>query len=167
MKRGYRIRVGIVLLFFISAACIVGIASLFPAYLYSTLEERSHLNQVAELQKKTDAASVTTIQRQLTGSVSLVNTINDTLQGDIFSKTIASIVAVKGNIKISSFAVEQSAVKTISVAISGFAPTRTDLLAFKLRLQGLSPQTRVDLPISALAQDKDVSFSIQINEILP
>lgn len=165
MRREYRIRALIVAIFFIAVSIVVGVTALFPAYVYSTLEEKLHLSQVATIQKSTDIASVNAIQKQLSISKNLVDTLNSTIQTNFFSNAIKSIVAIRGTIQINSFLVENSA-NSLSVTISGIAPTRADLLAFKSRLQELSPLTPVNLPYSVLAMDKNVSFSIQVTETL-
>ena len=166
LLREYRIRALIILLFFISVGFIVGVSSLFPAYIYTSFEERIHLRQVADLQKTTDDATVTSVQRQLSASSVLLNTVANNVATDVFSSTIESIVSVRGNIRLTSFALEHPSASAVTVVISGMAPTRNDLLAFKTRLQNLSSKISVDLPLSTLAQDSKISFSIQINETL-
>ncbi len=165
MRREYRIRAFIVFIFFIAVAIIIGVTSLFPAYVYSTLEEKMHLGQVATIQKSTDIAAVNTIQRQLSTSKNIVDAVNSTVQTVDYSAAIKSVVAIRGTIQINSISVENPA-NSLSITISGIAPTRVDLLAFKNRLQALTPQTTVNLPISILAEDKNVPFSIQITETL-
>ncbi len=166
MKREYRVRVAVVFLFFISTAFIVGVGSLFPAYIYSALEERLHLNQVAAFKKTVDASAITVIQNKLSNSSVLLGAVSDTLQQNIFSTMINSVVALKGNVMINSLGLEQPTPDVMTIDIVGVAPTRSDLLSFKGRLQGLSSKETVDLPISTLAKDKDVVFSIQVNEKL-
>ena len=164
--REYRIRALIVLLFFISISIVIGIGSLFPAYIYSSLEEKIHLRQVTDLRKTSDDATVTAIQKQLAASSAILNTVSNNIGTNIYSQALNSRVSTRGNINLNSFAFERPTSNTLNVTISGIAPTRKDLLAFKNRLQGLSSKTTVDLPLSTLAKDSDVSFSIQINEVL-
>jgi len=166
LVREYRVRALIVLIFFISVSLVVGIASLFPAYIYSSIEERIHLRQVADLQKTSDDATVTAIQKQLLASSALLNTVSSNINSNIYAKVVSSIVALRGNIVLTSFALEHPSANTVTAVVSGVAGTRDDLLAFKARLQSLPGKTSVDLPLSTLAQDSKISFSIQINEVL-
>jgi len=165
--REYRIRGLIVLLFFVSVGVVIGIASLFPAYIYSSLEEKIHLRQVADLQKTADDTIVTSVQKELSASSALLNTVSSNISTDVYSQAVSSIVSIRRNIKLTSFALEHPSTNTMTVIVSGVAPTRDDLLDFKTRLQGLSSKTTVDLPLATLAQDLNITFSIQINETLP
>ena len=166
LKREYRTRALIVFLFFISVGFIVGICSLFPAYIYASLEESVHLNQVADLKQTEDSVKAAAVEKQLSASSVILNKVYDSINSSIYYKTINSIVAVRGNIRLNSFTMEVPNANSVVIVISGLAPTRNDLLAFKSRLQILAPKISVDLPLSTLAQDSKISFSIQINETL-
>lgn len=166
MQNEYRIRVSIVFLFFISISFIIGAGSLFPAYIYATIEEQLHLGEVANFKKSVDAASINSNQKQLTTSAGLLSSLDQYLEKDIYYSTISSIVSMKGNTKISSIALDRSNPTTMNISISGNSPTRSDLLAFKSRLANLSSKTLVDLPISTLARDSEISFTLQVTETL-
>ncbi len=165
IRREYRTRVLIVLFFFVSISFVVGVGSLFPAYIFAVLEERNHLDQVAAFQKTVDTSTVEAIQKQLSQSATTLNTVSGALETTSFYSTVTSIVSLKGNVTLTSISVEQSKTST-TVNISGIAPTRADLLAFKNRLQGPLHTAIVDLPISILAQDIHVSFTLQVIEPL-
>ncbi len=166
IRREYRVRVLIVLFFFIAISLVIGVASLFPAYIYSILEERNHLSQVAAFKKTIDASTITATQQQLLQGTTVLNLVSNTIQPNIFYTTAISIVSLRGNVIINSFTFDHTSSNSMIVILSGIAPTRNDLLSFKTRLEGLPDKTLVDLPISTLAQDTNVSFSIQITETL-
>ena len=166
LKQEYRIRVFIVLMFFVSVGFIVGICSLFPAYIYASLEEGIRLNQATALKQTEDNKKVVVVEKQLSASSAVLNKVYDSINSDIYFKTINSIVAVRGNIRLNSFSIEHPNANSVNVVVSGLAPTRGDLLAFKSRLQVLAPKISIDLPLSTLAQDSKISFSIQINETI-
>ena len=167
MKREYRIRMFIVLSFFVAIAIVIGVGSLFPAFIYATLEEKLHIDQVTMLKKSVDAVQVASVQKQLAASTALMSSLTDAIQSKTFSSTIADIASVKGAVVIHSFSIDNSSPTSVVSTISGIAPTRDDLLSFKERLQSLWPNTEVDLPLSILAQDANVPFSIQIIQTLP
>ncbi len=166
IKREYRLRVLIVFLFFLSIALIVGVGSLFPAYIYSVLAERLHLEQVAAFKKSVDAVSIATTQKQLGQSSALATSLAGYIQPSPFSQAIESIVGVKGAIMLHSLSFEYVAPSTMKVTLTGIAPTRADLLAFKSRLNGVAKKVTVDLPISALTRDANIDFSILVTETL-
>ncbi len=167
IQREYRIRVLIVLFFFISISFVIGVGSLFPAYVYSVYAERLHLGQVAEFKKSIDAASLTSTQQQLAQSAALLNTLDEYLQPSVFYMTINTIVSLRGPVTITGFTMEYTVSPAgMKITLSGTAPTRNDLLSFKSRLIGMSKKVVVDLPISALTRDTDIHFSIQVTETL-
>ncbi|HTK33536.1 MAG TPA: hypothetical protein VL335_03270 [Candidatus Paceibacterota bacterium] len=165
IKREYRIRALIVLLFFLSVSIFIGVGSLFPAYVYSVYAERLHLQQVAEFKKSVDSNSIAATQKQLSESVRLISALDPYIKPSPYYDTVAAIVDVKGNVRIDSMVFEYTSDK-MKIGLSGSAPTRNDLLAFKSRLMGLSKKVIVDLPISSLTRDTNVSFSIQVTETL-
>jgi len=80
---------------------------------------------------------------------------------------IAAIAAVRGPIVVTSFSTGQQSTSSLVVIVEGNAGTRASLLAFKSRLLDLAPGVSVDLPISELARDNNIQFSIQVTEPLP
>jgi hypothetical protein len=167
IKKEYRQRVAIVLLFFISISLIIGVGSLFPAYIYATLEERLDLNQVAAFKKSVDAASIASNQKELTAAGALLSSLDPYAQKGVFYSTATAVIAVRGKIKITSLALERPSGSGMTVTVAGVAPTRTDLLAFKDQLALIGSKTSVSLPISTLAKGTDVPFTIQITTTLP
>lgn len=167
IKREYRLRVFIVFLFFLSIALIVGVSSLFPAYVYSVFAEKLHLDQVATFKKSVDSASIQSTQQQLNQSSGLMNALGEYAQQNIYYSTIESIVALRGAVTISSFALDYTANPSVmKISLAGVAPTRNDLLSFKTRLNSLGKKVVVDLPISALTHESNISFSIQVTDTL-
>ncbi len=167
IRREYRIRVLIVLFFFISISLIIATGSLFPAYVYSHFEEKNHLSQVAAFRKTADAVAIKANQKTLSTSAGILDTLSGSIQPDIYYSTITSIVSLRGGVKLSSLGVEHPSPTVIKIALAGIATTRSDLLAFKTRLErGLPGTVAVDLPISTLAKDANIPFSIQVTETL-
>jgi hypothetical protein len=164
IKREYRVRAAIVLLFFLSVAIIVGVGSLFPAYIHASQEEASRLRDVAALKNADETKALESTEKDLEESTILMSNLASSTETGPFSEAIATIAAIRGPVAITSFAVEQPSPSIVSIIIQGQAPTRDALLAFKNRLDGLAPGTSVDLPISELARDSDIQFSVQVTE---
>ena len=164
IRKEYRNRVVIVLFFFVSISLVIGVGSLFPAYISAALSERLHLDQVAAFKKTTDALAIATTQKQLAFSQTVLDAVSNTIQPDLFSSAISSIVAIRGNVKLNSFTVEHSSASVTTIVVNGIAATRQDLLDLKDRIQKSPGTVSVDLPVSILAQDRNISFSIQITE---
>jgi hypothetical protein len=164
IRRDYRVRASIVSLFFLSLTLIVGIGSLFPAYIHASLEEGLHLRDVAALKQTSNAGVLAAAEKDLSGSTVIISALAGSVTPGPFSGVIADIVSARGNVEISSFAVTRAASSTLSIVIGGLAPTRDALLAFKGRLGALAPGISVTLPISELAHETNIQFSIQIVE---
>jgi hypothetical protein len=164
IKRDYHIRVFIVFLFFLSLAVIVGVGSLFPAYIHARMDEEIHLNDVAALKEKTDAGVFAATTQALSSSTALMSVLTGSIASGPFSTAIANIVSARGDIEISSFSITQADPSKLSLVIGGIAPTRDALLAFKSRLDAIVPGGTVTLPVSELANDTNIQFSIQIVE---
>jgi hypothetical protein len=167
IKRDYRIRVAIVLLFFLSLAAVVGVGSLFPAYIHASLEENLRLRDAAALKKTSAAAGLAVAERTLSDSTTLMSLLSRSVSSGQFSAAIADIAYARGGVKVTSFSVVMEASSTLSIIIGGFAPTRVSLLSFKNRLDALAPGISVDLPVSELARDANIQFSIKIIEPMP
>lgn len=75
------------------------------------------------------------------------------------SLLIAEALAARGPVKLSAVSVEDVSSTTATVIVQGVAPTRDDLIIFKTRLETISGAP-VDLPISGLAKNRDIPFSI-------
>jgi hypothetical protein len=166
IKREYHLRVVIVFMFFFSIALVVGVGSLFPAYIYATVEERLHLDQVAAFKRNIDSSAFASTQEQLSTSAHLLTALDPYVTPSPFYSTVDTIVGMKGSIQLTSIAIDYSKTGQINVSLSGIAPTRDSLLSFKDRLSNISPKTQVNLPISALTKDTDITFSLQVIEAL-
>ena len=106
-------------------------------------------------------------EKDLEKSTILMSVLASSTEPEQFSTAIAAIAAIRGPVSITSFAVEQPSPSVIAVTVQGQAPTRDALLAFKDRLAGIAPGASVDLPISELARDSNIQFSVQVTESLP
>jgi hypothetical protein len=167
IKREYRIRAAIVLLFFLSVALVVGVGSLFPAYIHASQEEASRLRDVAALKNADQTKALESTENSLTKSSALMSALASSTVPAPFSAAIAAIAAIRGPIVVTSFSFGQQSASSLVVIVEGNAGTRASLLSFKSRLLDLAPGVSVDLPISELARDNDIQFSMQVTEPLP
>lgn len=80
----------------------------------------------------------------------------------IFSQLIESVIINKKlPIHISGIVVEKG--KPTKVIIVGMADSRDALVSFKTSLESLGTLENIELPVSNLASDKDISFTISSN----
>ena len=145
---------------------MIGAGSLFPAYIYAIFEERWHLDQVAAFKKSNDAAAIADTQKQLSTSNSLLTALYAYSATSSFGSVIESIDSARGKSTIQSFSLERSGDKLMSIVITGVSPTRDDLIALKDSIGRIPNISNVDLPISSLAKDTNIDFSMKITKSL-
>jgi len=168
LKHEYRIRTAILMLFFISGAVWVGIVTLFPSYIFSAAQE----------QKASDEAGKIDTNRQAHGSGQLAAEIRDAntrinllanVQDKIFLSSIIEDIVnerpVGLTINTMGIAHVGNATTKTSITLSGNAATRDILVAFKRSLEADPRFEKVFLPVSSLAQDTNINFTMSVNGI--
>jgi hypothetical protein len=167
LRREYRIRLTIFLLFFMSCSVFVGIISLMPAYIYSYTQEKEALDKLEELQAKRKSDTIGPIKKELSDNTIVINKIKNINDSVIYSNIVSKIISQKpSGVSIKSFDMQAaggSATSTVTVAIQGKALTRESLVAFKDRLTKDPLITKVELPVSDLAKSRDISYSIKVS----
>lgn len=166
LKREYRIRLVIFLLFFMSCSVLAGIISLVPAYVYSYTREKEVLNRLTELQKNREDGGLVAIKKELADTSTMIKKIKDGDSSIIYSSIVYNIINHKPvGVSINNFDLSStgtSATSTISVTMQGKASTRESLVTFRDRLAKDPLITKVELPVSDLAKSKDISYSIKV-----
>lgn len=167
LRREYRLRAAIVLCFMLSFAGLIGIVSLFPAYISMSVKERSELDAVAALKKQKDVSGMATVEGTLKADAALLGSALPLSKGTMPSAVIESVVAARGPVRISALTIGGGGDDPFDVSIQGVAPDRDTLLAFQSRLEALAPGNKAVLPINQLAKNSNIPFSIELSEKLP
>jgi len=172
LYKEYRVRALIVLLLALSAAVIIGIVASFPIFIRTYLEQRATLSQDAHLPSEEDTA-LQNIKKELADDSARLAIVSPYIKNQDFSSVIDSIIALRGSINIVSMTLSRENIDSdtnqspVSIVLRGISPTRDLLLSFKKKLMAGLPKSTVDLPVSELTQSVDVSFSLQIKNIMP
>ncbi len=167
LRRTYHTHVAIVALFLLSVVIMIGIGSLFPAFMNAYREEHNQLEAVQTLKDNKDAAEFSHIQKELqadNAKLTVLSTVATTIRPSVI---VARVLDVRGPVLVSSVAITDLSTSTAVIVMQGVAPTRESLVAFKTRLEGLSPGNQIDLPISGFARSKDLPFSLKVLHHLP
>jgi len=167
LRHEYRLRVAIVLCFMLSFAGLIGIGSLLPSYIAMSAKERTELDAVAALKKQKDTSGIGDIEGTLKADSALLNSASPLVQGTLPSAVVESVVSARGPVLLTSLMVASTDGSSFDVSIQGKAPDRSSLLAFQNRLEALAPGNKAVLPISELAKNSDIPFSIELTEKLP
>lgn len=163
----YRIHVIIVALFLLSVVGLIGLGSLFPAFISAYSEEHVQLDMVASLKESKDTSESSKIQKELQADGAKITVLRQVAATVRPSAIISRVVEVRGPVRISSIVLSDVSTTTALIVMQGVAPTREALVTFKTRLEGLSPGNKVDLPISGFARSKDLPFSLKVTHKLP
>ncbi|HEY4503783.1 MAG TPA: hypothetical protein VJJ28_01585 [Candidatus Paceibacterota bacterium] len=165
LRREYRIRLLIIALFFISCATVIGILALFPAFMSSYLNRDEDMSYIKELEKNRQANGVMDKEKELIKSQNLAKRIIEDKDSVIYSEIIQKIILRRTkNIQINSFELSYAVGTStpVEVIIQGKAMTREALMTFKKGLEGDIAFSKVELPVSDLAKNKDISFALRL-----
>jgi hypothetical protein len=166
LRREYRVRFIIVACFLGSLAGLIGVGALFPAYMRALAEEKSQIEAAANLKHSQDVKGITARETELHADSKIINTLSSNVSIRM-SSVAESIIILRQAVKLKTFIFNQTSTTTVSISISGIAPTRNDLLSFKARLENTLPGARVELPISELSKSTNVDFDMKLTYKLP
>ena len=161
----YRVRLFVILIFFVSCAILVGIFSLLPSYIFSRTQEQQALQNAQTLEQSRQARGIDQIEKDLTQSQALLVQITRGEQNNsVYSDTIQNIALYHTpQVAINSidFSTSPSDATTTIVIIQGKALTRDALIDFEAKLKKDAHFAGVELPISDLTQSKNVPFALR------
>jgi len=163
LKSEYRLRLFAVLFMFVSGLLIIGDVFLLPSLLLSkaqksSTEDRVHLVEQGLALREADLSSETV--QLVTSKLDVLSSLRDKKQ---FSESLREIIENKpSGISIETFFYTQKNGNEGALTLSGVARTRKDLSSFENILKNHPEFTDVLLPVSNLAKDKDISFSVII-----
>ncbi len=168
LKREYRFRLLIFVLFFMSFAIMVGTISLIPSFLFSYSLEKESLTKIEELHKNRKDDEIKAIITELGQSTKLMNKLANSDNSVVFSHLISKIIGHKPKglfIRSFDLSVEKETASSTSVlvTIQGKSTSREALVSFRDRLSSDPLILSVDLPVSDLAKSKDILYSIKIS----
>lgn len=142
----------------LSFAGLVGFISLFPSYI-KVASEHAESERIVNKSSGIDS-SLEQFRFELENDAILLESLTSN-QSLKYSDIILSTISARGSVAITAVSFEDTASSTVSLVIQGVAPTRDDLVEFKTRLENMSVGNTVVLPVSELAQSKDIKFSLR------
>ena len=161
LKLEYKIRVVIVLLFFASIAVIIGIISLFPAYVISSMREKEMIVKLEGLKKGRTERGVDIVLKELGDSNKLLSEFKLQEKTQNYYSIIKRVNEIRipsvifTSIQISSI---EDAVSDSEVILQGRSLTRESLLELRKGLERSPAFAKVEFPIPDLTKNKDISF---------
>jgi hypothetical protein len=165
LKTEYRIRVFIVLLFFLSCVAIAGTVSLTPAYVISSIQEKELNDKLIAVQRSKIARGVDVSIKELSESNEVLKILNQDTPTVFVSSIIQDIVGLKlpsatfNSIQITNSAGDKS---DYEIIVQGKSSTREALLELKKSLEKNPIFSKVEFPIPDLTKSKDVAFAVKL-----
>ncbi len=166
MHREYYSRVAVVSVCVLAVAVAVGAIALLPADIRARGADKIAVQAATAAKKNNDLSNLDRAEKDLGRGNDLLAALGAGTDEARFSGVVRSIVSIYSPILVSSFNISRDGSSTIDVVLQGIAPTRDDLLAFKSRLEALTPGASTELPIATLAKNVNVPFTIRLTEHL-
>ena len=162
MLREYRLRLSSLYLAFLGVICLIGAALALPQYALLWSQKNAALVQKEAAQKATEGNTGAT-SAEVKQIKSKLWTIKENENVEPMLKVLERLLSKKiPGISITSVALTRTA-ETGDIKVSGVASTREALVAFSKNLQSEPRYSNAELPVSSLAKNKDISFSISID----
>lgn len=163
LKREYRVRAAAVLACMLSGAVAIGVICLLPALARSGFSRTAAENAAASVIARNGRSGLAAAEAELSTANAMLAALGPRLDQPDFTAMIEQIASRRGLSSITSFILRRSSASTVSVVISGTAPTRNDLLSFKAALETMDSGISIDLPLSELAAGSDVPYSMTVS----
>ena len=166
IKTEYKLRKITVILIFIICLQLSFLIFLTPSWLISFYKEKEVTSQSEEIKKHLSDSSLSEVIVTIRGINTKLNIINSVLKYPKIVPFINTILSKKtSSIKIDELAYILGQENTAEIIIGGTSLTREALVSFVKALEDSKSFNKVNLPISNLAKDKNISFSISLQII--
>lgn len=164
LSRSFLLRVIVVIVALVTVLTLAAGVLLIPTYVYLEATAATKQAHLASMEASLSSSDETGLAARLAALSSNAATLTALSNAPSASVLIREILAVpRPGITLSSFAytpAEGSSAGTI--VVSGSSATRDALRNYQLALQGASFAQSAALPVSAYADDTDISFAITV-----
>jgi Tfp pilus assembly protein PilN len=164
LAREYHFRLGVIaLLIFTTLILDTGIL-LFPTYVFLGSNVKAQETVLADITTALSSSDEMALSTRLTTLSNNATTLIALAKTSSVSDIMREILSIPHkDISLSGFVFAQAANKSKNViTLAGVAKTRDALRAYQLALQGMPFILSVNLPVSAYAQDTNLSFTITL-----
>lgn len=160
----YRLRLTVVVMVFVILIQVSFLVFLFPSWLVSFYKEKDFSTQSDELSKSLSTLDISSTTSFIKSFNNKIGIINNALEYPKFIPILDDILAKKtGSIRISGMYYTVDSMNSGTLTLEGIGDTRESLVSFSDSLETIGYFKKVDLPISNLAKDRNIAFTISIN----
>ncbi len=165
----YWLRVLSVWCMLLAAALVAAICIMLPPYVLINSQVSVYKASADEAARK--IADYEEVSTMLVRASTQARMVIDESESELISEYLSTVESLeKPGIVLSEIRVARSATGFEPLFVAGVATDRQSLAAFRDRLLELETVSEVDLPLSNLAKDRDISFSLSavlVNEETP
>ncbi len=163
IRKEYKFRKIIVILLFIISLQISFLIFIFPTWLISLYNEKEVLAESENVKKQLSDLNISPATLTIKSLNTKLNIINTTLEYPKILPLFNTIISKKTNsIQIDEFLYTLVQNNTAEIIIGGTSLTRESLVSFVKSLEDTKSFKQVNLPISNLAKDRNINFSISM-----
>lgn len=160
--REYWLRVVSVWFYTWSAALLGGVLIMVPAYVL--INSQVSVYEASAKTASEKVANFEDVSKSLTVSSLQAGKLITGFRQSLISERIATLRSLeKPGVTISEFTIGRTDEAYEPIQVTGTAENRQALAAFRDRLLALSDVASVDLPISNLAKDRDIQFTLTVS----
>lgn len=160
-KREYNFRLWTIAFVLFSIVSLASCALAVPAYIAASNHYKQALSEETQASgaiESDNAGSAATVVQKVSSYIAAAQSLTP-LSADTIVEPIVS--ARPSGVVVTSISVN-SASGQIIATVAGVAGTRDELIAFQNALQGIAQFGNVNLPVSYLAQDSNINYSIAV-----
>jgi hypothetical protein len=164
LKREYRIRLTIFVIYFLACSVFVGICALLPSYIYSYSQEKELLVKLASLQEDREKNGSVLAINELAEDAKIIKKLKDHGTNIVYTDIVSQIIGHKpSGLTLSYIDIKSDNVSatTSNVVLQGTAGNREQLIKFRDNLEFDQDISKVELPISDLAKNKNIPYVIK------
>ncbi|HRH22885.1 MAG TPA: hypothetical protein PLB51_02770 [Candidatus Paceibacterota bacterium] len=163
-QRLYR---GRLILLYVCAGCVLFLVSFFlllPSQMLALAKKKSLEGELSALKQSLSIKGNSTVESFVDTSKEKMSVVESAESVKLFSDSLAEFFSYyTSGISLNSMTFERGEKQNI-IRMSGVAETRDALLDFSKSLKSNHRFESVDLPVSNLARNKDIDFSITVME---
>lgn len=163
IKKEYNLRRLIMFFTFVVAVQVSFLVFMFPTWLVSMYKEQIVKIEYEKMNQLLSDSNINPTTETIESINKKLNLINNSLAYVELRPMIDTVISQRNRtIFIDQFSFSSKNKDSAVLAIGGIANTRDALVSFVDRLEASGLFKKVDLPISNLAKDKDIDFTVEL-----
>ena len=166
LAREYHVRMLIVAMALLLGVLLLCMVSILPSWLISGIKKQELESKVASLEELPKFSHTTEVSNTIQSTNKLLGAINTTFVYPTVVPYLNTVLVKKvSGVQIINFSYTTVDASHATISLGGTSATRSALVSYVKMLQDSGQFSKVDLPVSDLAKDTDISFVLHISII--